>query len=356
MNGVIGLTPLDPGTAVSVIIPARDAAALLPDCLGAVVPQLRTEDELVVAAADAATAAAANVIAAGDPRIRVVANPAATTPAALNAAIAATRHPVIIRIDAQSTAPVGYRDAVVELLVRTGASNVGGLQVATADPDGPAFQRAVAAAMNSPLGHGGAAYRAGGAGPVDTVYLGAFRREAIVAVGGYDERFTTNQDAELNERLRRAGGTVWLDPALTVAYRPRRTPRALARQFLGYGRGRARTARAHRGSLRLRQIAAPLLVLALAGGLAVALVGALTGAADRTLVPLALTVGGYGVRVAVGVMLSGSAARRQPVLVASAVMIMHLAWGLGFLAGLVGPGTGPRGAAQAEARDKQGER
>ena len=90
MSDLTALPPLDPGAAVSVVIPARGAAGLLSDCLAAVLPQLRADDEVVVAAADAATADAARALAVAEPRLRVVDNPDGTTPAALNRAIAAS--------------------------------------------------------------------------------------------------------------------------------------------------------------------------------------------------------------------------------------------------------------------------
>ena len=177
--------------------------------------------------------------------------------------------------------------------------------------------------MNARLGHGGASYRSGArGGPVDTVYLGTFRADALHAVGGYDERFTTNQDAELNERIRRAGGTVWLDPTLAVTYLPRTRLRALARQFRGYGRGRAMTARRHPGSLGRRQLAAPTLVLGLLGALS---------ALPWTSVPLALWAAGYGSLLILGTLLEGGDARRWFPVTAAALAVMHLSWGAGFL-------------------------
>ena len=312
------LPPLPPDPQVSVIIPARAAAGLLPDCLATVLPQLRDGDELIVAAGDDATATAAR--ASTDPRVRVVDNPAGTTPAALNAAIAAARHPVIVRVDAQARIPSGYRDRVTALLAETAATNVGGRQVARGR-DG--LSVAVAAAMNARLGHGGASYRSGArGGPVDTVYLGAFRADALHALGGYDERFTTNQDAELNERIRRAGGTVWLDPTLEVTYLPRTSLRALARQFRGYGRGRAMTARRHPGSLSRRQLAAPTLVIGLLAALTTL---------PWTAVPLVLWAGGYGALLVLGTLIEGGDARRWLPVTVVALVVMHLSWGAGFL-------------------------
>ncbi len=319
-HDLTALPPLSTDVAVSVIIPARGAAGLLPGCLDVVLPQLRADDEVIVSAGDDATAEAARARAVMDPRIRVVANPAGTTPAALNVAIGAARHPVVVRVDAQSRLPDGYRDRVVSLLAGTAAVTVGGRQVAWAERG---IAAGIAAAMNARLGHGGAAYRSGArGGPVDTVYLGAFRADALRAVGGYDERFTTNQDAELNERLRRAGGTVWLDPTIEVTYLPRATLRALARQFRAYGRGRAMTARRHPGSLSRRQLAAPTLVLSLLATLVVL---------PWTAVLLWLWVAGYGGLLLLGTLLEGPDARRRFPVTVAALAVMHLAWGYGFL-------------------------
>ena len=126
-----------------------------------------------------------------------------------------------MRLDAHVSLPPDYVARAVETLERTGAANVGGRQV----PVGRSFfQRAVALAMTTPLGSGGARYRHRGAeGAADTVYLGVFRRDALDRVGGYDATMIRNEDYELNWRLRQNGHVVWFDPALHAVYRPRAT-------------------------------------------------------------------------------------------------------------------------------------
>ena len=106
----------------------------------------------------------------------------------------------MVRLDGHALVPADYVRVAVETLRRTGADNVGGLMAAEGVTD---FQRAVAAAMTSPIGVGQASFHTGGEeGPALTVYLGAFRREVLDRLGGYDESFLRAQDWELNHRIR----------------------------------------------------------------------------------------------------------------------------------------------------------
>jgi succinoglycan biosynthesis protein ExoA len=317
------LPPLPDPATVAVVVPARDAAGTIAATLRSALDQHPPVAEVVVGCDPADVTTRAAVAAITDPRVRVVDVPGGRTPDALNAAIAATTSQVVVRLDAHAVLPDGYVQRAVRTLRETGAANVGGRQVPTAD-DG--FAAAVAAAMASPAGTGGATYRTGSvAGPVDTVYLGVFRRAALDAVGGYDAAMTRNQDAELNVRLARAGYLVWFDPELAVAYRPRSSVRSLASQYHQYGRWRRVTARLHPDSVRARQLAAPALVV----GTAVAVAQApLTG---RWWVPAA-AVGGY----AAALLAAGARAAPTPQLAAPtavALGTMHWAWGLGFLSG-----------------------
>lgn len=306
-------------------MPVRDATTTLVRTVDAVLQQTPQVDEVIlaVAADDDASLRLAGELSRRHPRVQVIENPGGATPDGLNRAIAAARGQVLVRVDAHSVVPAGYVAAALEALRRTGAANVGGVQVPTASSG---FARAVATAMRSPLGTGGAAYRgASQAGPADTVYLGAFRREAIEAVDGFDPRFVRNQDAELNRRLREAGYLVWLEPSMRVEYQPRGRLRGLARQYWQYGRWRRFHARTHPGSLQARQTAAPALVVALVAAGSVSLVAG-------TAWPIAVVAGGY----LVVILLGAAVAARSPtdvLAVATALVTMHLCWGVGFLAG-----------------------
>lgn len=319
------LGPLARPASVAVVIPARDAGSSLPQAVSSALGQaVEGELEVVVAVgpSDDDTAEVAAALAASDRRVGVVANPSGTTPSGLNRAIAATAAPVIVRLDAHAELPPGYVQRAIEVLAETGAANVGGRQVPIAT-DG--FARAVAAAMASPLGAGGARYRIGGAaGPVETVYLGVFRAEALAAVGGFDERLIRNQDFELNHRLRTAGGTVYFHPDLAVRYTPRASVRGLARQYHDYGRWKRAVLRLHPGSFRPRQLAPLVLVGGLAGSLAAA-------TATRRWWIAGSTSGAY-----TGLLLAGgarAAGMRHAAATALALAIMHLSWALGFVRG-----------------------
>lgn len=311
---------------VSVVIPVRnEAVAIRAAVESALAQEYAGPLEVVVAdgMSDDGTREAIADMAAEKPRLLLVDNPAKITPAALNAAIRAATGTIIVRCDAHAVLPPDYVARAVEQLVETGAANVGGIQRAVG---ATVVQRAIAMAMSSPLGVGDARYRYGGAaGPADTVYLGSFRRDALEAVGLFDEELIRNQDYELNYRLREAGEIVWFDPELEVAYEPRSSFGALWRQYFDYGAGKRRMLRLHPGSLRWRQLAAPSLVIGLAGSAVAGVIGAGSAA---LLVPAA-----YGTALIAGtvyeVVRSGDpAALLYPLAVGS----MHLSWGSGFLA------------------------
>ena len=327
-----GLGPL-PG--VSVLVPARDEATALPETLRALAAQDYLGPMEVIVADGSATPSTAAAARAALPGVRIVANPGRSAAAGMNVALAASVYPVALRCDARCTLPQDYVRRAVDTLRRTGAANVGGrLAPAGRTP----FERSAALAMASWLGSGGPRHRRGGpAGPVDTVPLGVFRRDALTAVGGFDASLARNEDYDTNWRLRRAGGTVWFDPALAVAYRPRGGVRALARQYFDYGRWKRVVLARHPRSVKARQLAAPVLVLGLAGSAAAALAGALSWAGDpilgaRVLAGAVALPGAWLVALATQSLSTALRLRRPGALaMAVPVAVMHLAWGVGFL-------------------------
>ena len=325
------VNPLEP---VSVVMPVRNEERHLRAAVRRVLEQGYSGDlEIVLAVgpSDDQTRQIADELAASDPRVRVIDNPTGYTPAGLNLAIRAARHEVIVRVDGHVELSPGYIATAVRILHETGAANVGGLMDARGRT---LFERAVAAAYNSPLGLGGGGFHVADtpAGPADTVFLGVFQRKALQDVGGFDESLHRAQDWELNYRLRRAGHVVWFTPELRVTYRPRSTLGALARQFFRTGQWRREVIRRHPETASLRYLIPPAAVLGSGGGL----LGAIAGLLLRVpwlLVLLALP-GSYLAYLSYATAsmrgLDSATRRRLPLVLA----VMHFGWGLGFLRGL----------------------
>ncbi|MEU4897429.1 glycosyltransferase family 2 protein [Streptomyces sp. NPDC044780] len=310
--------------AVSVIMPVLNEERHLRNAVRHILEQeYAGEMEVVIAlgpSTDRTDEIAAELVAE-DPRVHTVPNPTGRTPAALNAAIKASRHPVVVRVDGHGMLSPNYIATAVRLLEETGAQNVGGLMFAEGEND---WEKAVAAAMTSKIGVGNAAFHTGGAAaPAETVYLGVFRREALERQGGYNEEFIRAQDWELNFRIREAGGLVWFSPELKVSYRPRPNVRALAKQYKDYGRWRHVVARFHQGSINMRYLAPPTAVAAIAAGLVVGV----------AVTPWGLVIpGGYLAAIVAGSVPAGKGlpvkARLQ---IPVALATMHMSWGWGFL-------------------------
>lgn len=309
---------------VSVVMPIRNEAENLRAAVEAVLSQEypRMFDVcLAIGPSTDGTQALAADLAATSPKVKIVSNPTGRTPTGLNTAIRATTGEVVVRVDGHARLCKGYIKRAVETMSTTGAWNVGGLQIASGTTP---CEKAIAAAQSSRVGTGGARYRVGGsAGPVDTVYLGVFLREAIEAVDLYDERLVRNQDYELNIRLRKAGGTIWFDPTIYATYRPRGTLRAVARQYYEYGWWKAEVASKHRYSLKPRQLAPILVTVAVISG------GLLSVCFRRAL----LIPGGYVLSIAIVSRIESRNAQEPSSvsLVSLATVVMHLGWGAGFI-------------------------
>ena len=311
-----------PKREISVILPIRNEEKYLADAVSAILAQHydgKLEVILAVAPSTDKTLEIAQQLHINDPRVVIVDNPSGRTAAGLNRAIAASQYSIIVRVDGHSNIPSNYCQLVSEILEKTGAVNVGGVMAAEGQS---LFQRSVARAMRSPLGVGASRFHIGGsAGEVDTVYLGAFRKEALVAIGGFDERFTRAQDWELNFRLRQAGGVIFFDPRLIVTYRPRSTIKALAKQYFEYGRWRRVISRRHQGTINYRYLAPPFTVAATTLSL---LLGWLIS--PYLLIPALV----YAVFILIASVIIGKNAG-EILCLPTILLTMHISWGFGFL-------------------------
>jgi glycosyltransferase involved in cell wall biosynthesis len=311
-----------PKREISVILPVLNEEKYLADAVNAILAQKydgKIEVILAIGPSQDRTLEIAQQLHKNDSRVVIVDNPTGRTAAGLNLAIASSQYSIIVRVDGHANIPNNYCNLVSEILENTGAVNVGGVMAAEGQS---LFERSVARAMRSPLGVGASRFHTGGgAGEVDTVYLGAFRKEALLAVGGFDERFTRAQDWELNFRLRQAGGIVYFDPRLVVTYRPRSTIKALAKQYFEYGRWRRVVSRRHKGTINYRYLAPPFTVIATTLSLILGLL------ISPVLFIPALT---YAVFILIASGVIGKS-MGEILCLPTILLTMHISWGVGFL-------------------------
>lgn len=309
---------------VLAVIPCLNEAAHI----GTIARQLLAEADripLKIVVADGGstdgTRAIVQALAEADSRIVLLDNEKRLQSAAVNKAVLGlgSGSEFIIRIDAHARYPANYCESLLAEQVRTGADSV---VVSMAAEGGTLFQRAAAAAQNSVLGNGGSAHRKSCSGRfVDHGHHALMRVAAFKTVGGYDETFSHNEDAELDTRLRAAGFTIWLSGNEPIGYFPRRSFRSLLSQYLNYGRGRARTVFKHGLQLKLRQS----LPLAVAPALGLALFAPLHPIFAVPAASWAAVCLSYGA-------LLGARERSASVAMAGPVaMAMHFGWSAGFL-------------------------
>jgi succinoglycan biosynthesis protein ExoA len=311
-----------PLPAISVILPVLNEESHLEGAVLSVLSQdYRGPLEIILALGPSRdrTNEIAAKLASQDNRVKLLDSPTGKTATGLNLALAASKSPVVVRVDGHAQIPNNYISLIVEILNKTGAVNVGGVMAAVGTT---AFERAVAGAMRSPLGVGASRFHTGGeAGEVDTVYLGAFRREALVAIGGFDERFTRAQDWELNFRLRENGGVIYFDPRLHVTYRPRSSVGALAKQYFEYGRWRRVVSRRHSGTINYRYLAPPFALLGFSVSLVLGVLLSSIFFIPALVYLLFVVLASLKISTSVG----------EYLLLLVVIPTMHFAWGAGFI-------------------------
>lgn len=324
LDATAAVTGAVAGEAVIVVIPALNEA----DHIAACVRSLMTGDarlsaiEMVVADGGSRDRTREIVLALqGEyPNLRLIDNPKRLQSAAVNLAAqgAGAGRSILVRCDAHAIYPENYVMRVADSLVRHGVASL----VVPMDAVGTScFQRTNAWIVDTPLGSGGSAHRGGRkSGEVDHGHHAGFDLKAFLAVGGYDETFSHNEDAEYDARLRQSGERIFLDADIRLSYLPRATAGALARQYFNYGNGRARTLMKHGERPKLRQLIPPATLVACVLGLAIA---------PFSLWGLVLPGGYLAALIAASLMVAVKHKSACGLLAGLASATMHMSWSLG---------------------------
>ncbi|HJN17078.1 MAG TPA: glycosyltransferase family 2 protein [Armatimonadota bacterium] len=323
----------------SIIVPARNEAESVSQCLYALISQ--TSDEIaeilvIDGMSDDGTREIVAEYAARDPRIRLLDNPKKVVTTAVNVGFRAASSDVILRIDAHADYAPDYVEKCLEVLGETGAGNVGG--AARPASDGSYVGDAIKAIHESPFGIGAASFRRADAeGPADTVWPGAWRREALEQAGMYcREDLPRSEDIELNSRIREAGWEIYISPKIKAEYHPRRTIPGLLQQNFDNGSGVIHTVRAGLGGVSIRHLVPVGFVVTLA---TLAIAGAFW---PPGLVLLAGVAGLYS--IAAIVFAARVALRIRPstaLILPACFLLLHVSYGLGSLWGMLSRPSGP---------------
>ncbi|MBI1359040.1 MAG: glycosyltransferase [Alphaproteobacteria bacterium] len=243
---------------------------------------------------------------------------------------------VLVRCDAHAIYPENYVLAVADSLLSRGVASVTTPMDAVGDS---CFQRANAFIVDTPLGSGGSAHRGGKVSKfVDHGHHAGFDLKSFLRIGGYDESFSHNEDAEFDRRLAKAGGRIFLDADIRIAYRPRASVGSLARQYFNYGKGRARNLMKHGDRPKPRQMIPQAVLLACLLGFLVA-----------PFSPWGLVLpGGYIALLALA-SVAVAVKMKSPcgLLAGLASGVMHMSWAAGYMRQMLSP---PRLPPEAAAR------
>lgn len=317
---------------VSVIVPMRDERRYIDRCLGSLAAQDYPRDRFEVIVIDGASTDGSRELVESMredvPNLRMLDNRGKHTARGLNIGLAFARGEVVTRVDAHAAVAPDYLRQSVAALRRTGADVVGGPIETLGEGR---VGETVALAVSSPFGVGNAVFRYSQREQwTDTVAFPAYRRDVFDRIGPFGE-IEGGEDDEFHYRLRDAGGRILLTPAIHSTYYARSSYWELVRQYFGYGQAKVVVLSRHPRRTRLRQLVPSAFVLAL---LILAGTAALFG--GLLALPLAALVGGY---VAASMAASFFVARRSGwrhlVRLPLAYVCMHLAYGVGFLVGLV---------------------
>jgi glycosyltransferase involved in cell wall biosynthesis len=313
---------------ISVVVPVRNEERYLRECLASLLSQRFEARRYEVIVVDGESTDRTRQIvaefAAGRPNLRLVANPGRIVSCGRNVGIGEARGEVVAFVEGHAWVETDFLTVIEEAFGDPRVLCLG-RSVEQCLPGDSAVQQATGLLRKSRLGRNPHSLRfsAGEVSFVDPASVATvYRREVFARAGLFDESLTTNEDVELNWRVRAAGIMALRTPGLRYFLHPRDSLRGFLRQMFRYGYGKALLVRLHRRAFRAAY-AAPTMVLA------AALAGALIPAARLALVPLSL----YLLLATAGALYGGRYLGLRLLL----SLLMVTGFGAGFACGLVGP-------------------
>lgn len=268
--------------------------------------------------------------------IRLFDNPQQIVPTAMNIALRQARGEIIIRVDGHTLIAADYVRLCVAHLQKGDFDGVGGWVVTIGETP---LAETIATAMSMPFGVGNSAMRVTQGKTivgVDTIPFPAYTRKIIERVGLYDEELIRNQDDEFNYRIRKAGGKLLLSEEIKCQWYSRGTLKGLWRQYYQYGFYKVRVLQKHPLQMSLRQFVPPAFVLALIASALLGLATFLLHFAAVFLLLACLVPALYlCANLAASIYTAAKRGWKYLLLLPLVFAILHISYGLGFLAGLL---------------------
>lgn len=226
---------------LSVICPIYNERKYIVQCIDSILEQNYPKDDMEVLFVDGmsndGTRDIVNEYSEKYPFIHLLDNPKKIVPYAMNTGIEAAKGDIIIRLDAHANYENNYFSVLCKRLVELGADNVGTVcktDVLNKTPKTLAIREV----LSNKFGVGNSTFRTGidKEQEVDTVPFGCWRRDVFEKYGLYDVRLVRNQDIELNKRIHRGGGKIFIVPDSYCTYLARENYHALAKNNYANGK------------------------------------------------------------------------------------------------------------------------
>ena len=322
---------IDSKKKVSLVIPVRNEENHIQTCIKSIINQDFSCNELEVIfidgnSSDDTKKIINKYIGKYPGLITLFDNPKKTVPFAMNIGIKNSKGDYIIRLDAHSEYPNNYISECIRTIENVDADNVGGLAITKGKG---VIGNAFAKVLSSKFGVGNSGFRTNAeSGYVDTVPFGTYKKEIFDKYGYYDERLTRNQDYELNYRIRKMGGKIYLNSDISLTYFCRNTLSGIIKQSYENGRWNIITSKLCPGTMSLRHFIPLIFTLSLLGLPTLGLIHHVFN------IMLLLELGLY-FGIATLISLKDSESIKEFVLLIMLFPLFHISYGIGSLMGLL---------------------
>jgi len=208
---------------ISVLIPCHNEEFFIRRCIDSVVANDYQADRMEIFLIDGLstdnTIDILNNYSLRFKHIKVLSNPKRVFPAAVNMGIRVSHGDFIFIMGAHAIYPENYFSKCIECSVKFNADNVGGI-LNTIPFDDSVIGTLISTVLSNPFGVGNSKFRTGAEiiTEVDTVFGGCYRKNVFEKHGLFTEDLISTSDYEFNNRIRRKGAKIILDPGIIVTY------------------------------------------------------------------------------------------------------------------------------------------